>query len=82
MTSKRDVINKYKIFPRSIYSYISTRVESGKTRNCVETRRPEGGVFSLRKYVLPPVYIFYNIAQRNKKKEIFRVDIELCQHGS
>jgi hypothetical protein len=27
-------------------------------------------------------YIFYNIAQRNIKKEIFRVDIELRQHGS
>jgi hypothetical protein len=27
-------------------------------------------------------YIFYNIAQRNIKKEIFRIDIELCQHGS
>jgi hypothetical protein len=25
---------------------------------------------------------FYNIAQRNIKKEIFRVDIELHQHGS
>ena len=25
---------------------ISTRVEIGKTRNCVETRRPQGGVFS------------------------------------
>ena len=26
--------------------------------------------------------LFYNIAQRNIKKEIFHVDIELCQHGS
>ena len=25
---------------------------------------------------------FYNIAQRNTKKGIFRVDIELRQHGS
>jgi hypothetical protein len=25
---------------------------------------------------------FYSIAQRNIKKYIFRVDIELCQHGS
>ena len=33
---------------RPPYSYmvISTRVEIGKTRNCVETRRPQGGVFS------------------------------------
>ena len=28
------------------------------------------------------LYFFYNIAQRNIKKEIFRVDIELYQHGS
>ena len=31
------------------------------------------------------LYLFYNIAQRNIKKEIFRrsrVDIELNQHGS
>jgi hypothetical protein len=31
------------------------------------------------------LHLFYNIAQRNKKKEIFRrfrVDIELYQHGS
>ena len=28
------------------YTVISTRVEIGKTRNCVETRRPQGGVFS------------------------------------
>ncbi len=37
---------------------------------------------SIQKNVL---YLFYNIAQRNIKKEIFRrirVDIELCQHGS
>ncbi len=27
-------------------SLISTRVEIGKTRNCAETRRPKGGVFS------------------------------------
>jgi hypothetical protein len=28
------------------YTVISTRMEIGKTRNCVETRRPKGGVFS------------------------------------
>ena len=27
------------------------------------------------------LYLFYNIAQGNIKKEIFRVDIELYQHG-
>ena len=38
-------INNYKTFSVLIYSYINT---SGirKTRNCVETRRPKGGVFS------------------------------------
>ena len=30
----------------NLYTVISTRVEIGKTRNCVETRRPQGGVFS------------------------------------
>ena len=33
------LIKKYKTFS-------STRVEIGKTKNCVETRRPQGGVFS------------------------------------
>ena len=28
------------------YTVMSTRVKIGKTRNCVETRRPQGGVFS------------------------------------
>jgi hypothetical protein len=37
-------------------------------------------VISIRKKVLSD--FFYNIAQRNIKKEIFRVDIELYQHGS
>jgi hypothetical protein len=107
------------------YTDISTRVEIGKTRNCVETRRPKGGVFS-HNFEFPNfhecwynlassagispeesgfyfkthsqakthrdscgggylLYLFYNIAQRNIKKEIFRrfrVDIELYQHRS
>jgi hypothetical protein len=69
---------------------ISTQVEIGKTRNCVEefshnfefSQFPRVLIYnclSIRKNVL---YIFYNIAQRNLKKEIFRVDIKLCQHGS
>jgi hypothetical protein len=39
-------------------------------------------VYQYRKNVL---YLFYNIAQRNIKKEVFRrfrVDIDLYQHGS
>ena len=66
-----------------------------------ETRRPKGGVFShnfefsqfprvliditVCQYGKNVLYLFYNIAQRNIKKEIFRrfrVDIELYQHGS
>ena len=77
------------------YTVISTRVEIGKTRNCVETRRSvfthfrvfpistsvDITVYQNGKNVL---YLFYNIAQRNIKEEIFRrfcVDIELYQHG-
>ena len=75
------------------------RVEIGKTRNCVETRRPQGGVFTqfqvfpiftsvditVYQYGKNVLYFFYNIAQRTlteKRREIFRVDIELYQHGS
>ena len=75
-------------------------MEIGKTRNCVETRRPQGGVFLIQFRVFPIftsvditvyqygkniLYFFYNIAQRTLTKEwreIFRVDIELYQHGS
>ena len=38
-------VNKYKTFSVLIYSYINTS-GIGKTRNCMETRRPKGGVFS------------------------------------
>ena len=57
---------------------ISTRVAIGKTRNCMETRRPRGGVFSLsfEFFQLPRVltklipirknvlYFIYNITQK------------------
>jgi hypothetical protein len=46
----------------------------------VEKRRQKGGVFS--HYLGNFLDFLYNIAQRNIKKEIFRVDIELYQHGS
>ena len=36
---------EYKTFSVLMYSYINTS-EIGKTRNCMETRRPKGGVFS------------------------------------
>ena len=37
------IFKKYKTFSVLIYSYINTS-GIGKTRNCVETRRPQGGV--------------------------------------
>ena len=87
-------------------------MEIGKTRNYVETRRLQSGVFShnfeffqfsrvlisqnndsnhysvvditVYQYGKNVLYFFYNIAQRTliRKREIFRVDIELYQHGS
>ena len=59
----------------------------------METRRPQGGVFShdfeyhitVYQYGKNVLYFFYNVAQRTlteKWREIFRVDIELYQHGS
>ena len=89
--------NKYRTFSVLIYSYINTIVGIGKTRNCVESQTPEGRSVFTQSRVFPistrvdiTVYqygkkfyiFFYNIAQRNIKKEIFRVDIELYQHGS
>ena len=44
--SEKNTFKKYKTFSVLIYSYINTS-GIGKTRNCVETRRPQGGVFSL-----------------------------------
>ena len=38
-------LNKYKTFSVLIYSYINTS-GIGKTRNCMETQRSKGGVFS------------------------------------
>ena len=72
---------KCKTFSVLIYSYINTS-GIGKTRNCVETRRPNGGVFALNIRVFPistsvditvylygknVLYFFYNIAQKNTK---------------
>ena len=88
------LLNTVVIYLRNIkhfpcwYTVISTRVEIGKTRNYVETRRPQGGVFSHNFEFFQfsrVLYFFYNIAQRTlteEWREIFRVDIELYQHGS
>ena len=59
----------------------------------VETRRPQGRVFpiftsvniTVYQYGKNVLYFFYNIAERTlteEWREIFRVDIELYQHGS
>ena len=70
----------------SIYSYINT---SGNWKNEKREFRVfpiftsvDITVYQYRKNVL---YFFYNIAQRTlteEWREIFRVDIELYQHGS
>ena len=52
-----------------IYTVISKRVEIGKTRNCVEARRPEGGVLSpnFEFSQFPRVLIgLYSISTRGK----------------
>jgi hypothetical protein len=67
-----------------IYNYINTRGNRENEKLCGNMFTqfrvfPISTSISIRKNVL---YIFYNIAQRNIKKEIFRVDIELYQQGS
>jgi hypothetical protein len=65
---------------------MSTRVEIEKVftqfRVFPISRSVDITIYQYGKNVL---YLFYNIAQKNIKKEIFRrfrVDIELYQHGS
>jgi hypothetical protein len=93
--------NKYKTFYvlSLIYSYINTSGNWENEKLC-GNMTPEGrSVFThfrvfpistsvditIYQYGKNVLYLFYNIAQRNIKKEIFRrfrVDIELYQHGS
>jgi hypothetical protein len=79
-----------------IYSYINTSANWENEKLCGKnfSHNFEFSQFprvSTRKQCLyvyqhgNSLYLFYNIAQRNIKKEIFRrfrVDIELYQHGS
>ena len=70
----------YKTFSVLIYSYINTSGNWKNEKLCGNTT-PQGG-YQYGKNVL---YFFYNIAQRTLTEEwrkIFRVDIELYQHGS
>ena len=74
----RVTFKKYKTFCVLIYSYIDMS-GIGKTRNCVETRRLQGGVFSLNfeffqfprvliyLYGKNALYFFYNITQKKSK---------------
>ena len=82
-----------------IHSYINTRGNWENEKLC-GTTTPEGRSVFTQFRVFPistsvditaylygknVLYLFYNIAQRNIKKEIcrrFRVDVELYQHGS
>ena len=86
-------INKYKTFSVLIYSYVNTSGNWENRRNCVGSVFTQFRVFPISSSVDITVYqygkiflyLFYNIAQRNIKKQIFRrfrVDIELYQHGS
>ena len=72
------IFKKYKTFSVLIYSYINT---SGNWKN----EKLCGNTTPAYQYGKNVLYFFYNIAQRTLKKEwreIFRVDIELYQHGS
>ena len=93
------IVNKYKTFSVLIYSYINTSGNWENEKLCGNTTPEERSVFTqfrvfpistsvditVYQYGKNVLYLFYNIAQRNIKKEIFRrfcVDIELYQHGS
>ena len=75
------LLKKYKTFSVLMYSYINTR-ENWKNEKLCGNTTPAGRSISIRKKCF---MLFYNIAQRTlteKSREIFRVDIELYQHGS
>ena len=63
-TARLRPINK--TFSVLLYSYISTS-RIGKTRNCVETRRPHGGVFSVNfEFFQSPRVLFTCISLRKQ----------------
>ena len=75
-----------------IYSYINTKLEKREIVWKHDARRAECfhtissfSNFHEFQYGKNVLYFFYNIAQRTfteKWREIFRVEIELYQHGS
>ena len=78
------IFKKYKTFSVLIYSYINTSGNWKNEKSCVFPifTSVDITVYQYGKNVL---YFFYNIAQRTlteEWREIFRVDIELYQHGS
>ena len=87
--SYKVLFKKYKTFSLLIYSYINTSGNWKNEKLCFTQFRVfpiftsvDITVYQHGKNVL---YFFYNIAQRTLTKEwreIFRVDIELYQHGS
>ena len=93
----RLTFKKYKTFSVLIYSYINTSGNWKNEKLCGNTTPAGRSVFTqfrvfpiftsvdITVYQYDVLYFFYNIAQRTlteEWREIFRVDIELCQHGS
>jgi hypothetical protein len=90
------IFNKYKTFSVLIYNYINTSGNWENEKLCGNTTPGGRSVFTqfrvfpistsvditVYQYGKNVLYLFYNIAQRNIKKEIFRVDNELYQYGS
>ena len=80
LTNIKHFIFYYEII--KFHNFDARRVECFHTISSFSTSVNDITVYQYGKNVL---YLFYNIAQRNIKKEIFqrfRVDIELYQHGS
>ena len=85
--ASRVIFKKYKTFSVLIYSYINTSGNWKNEKLCgissfSNSMSVDITVYQYGKNVL---YFFYNIAQRTlteEWREIFRVDIELYQHGS
>ena len=78
------IFKKYKTFSVLIYSYINTSGNWKNEKLCGNTTFTSVDITAYQ-YGKNVLYFFYNIAQRTLTEEwrkIFRVDIELYQHGS
>ena len=93
------IFKKYKTFSVLIYSYINTSGNWKNEKLCGNTTPAGRSVFTqfrvfpiftsvgitVYQYGKNVLYFFYNIAQRTlteEWREIFRIDVELYQHGS